>query len=374
MRRLLAVLLVAASAAAQPQPGLDARVLVASAYDEVLDGDARAFAFRVETTTPDTVLTDVGQAVTALDPESASARFRVEFQDAEISIAALDADAYRVAMPRTRAVYVDSSKAEASRGPMGLLMLHPAFGAALYSLAGDARSEVVGPDTVAELACTRARYVLTLDAAGNELALDVCFDAATSLPSEILYRDSGGVQARMTFTDVRSIGPPAPDAFAVGAPAGWRVRPYDSSSQPVLQAGDAAPAFALPDAAGETVRLGDFEGQTVLVDFWGTWCAPCVAAIPHLQQIADTYPDLVVLGVASYEDAGADPAAFAAQRGGRYRVLLADQETIDAWRVHAFPTYVVVGPDGTVAFVAVENREPDAQAALDAFLAQRFTP
>ena len=369
LRRLALLSLLTASAAAQDGTA-DARVLVAQAYDQVLDGSARSFSFRVVTTTPDTSLVDVGRAVTALDPESATARFRVEFDDAEVSIAALNGADYRVAMPRTRAVYVDSTMAEVSTGPVGLLMLHPAFGAALYSIAGDARAEVVGLDE--ETGCTRASYVLTLDAEGNQLALDVCFDIGTGLPSELTYRDSGGIEARMTFSDMTAIGPPAAGAFDVGAPADWRLAPYDSGNLPILAAGDAAPGFELVGDDGTTVSLADFRGRYVLVDFWGTWCAPCVAAIPHVQEIAESYPDLAVLGLASYEDAADDPAGFVRQRGGRYPVVRADPATVDAWRVHAFPTYVVVDPQGTVVFVAVEDRDPDAQGALDAFLASLF--
>ncbi len=369
IHRLVLLLLLAGSVAAQ-DGGTDARVLVAEAYDQVLDGSARSFSFRVVTTTPDTTLVDVGRAVTALDPESATARFRVEFDDAEISVAALSATDYRVAMPRTRAVYVDSTMAEVSTGPVGLLMLHPAFGAALYSIAGDAESEVLGLD--AEANCTRATYVLTLDAEGNELGLDACFDVETGLPSELTYRDSGGIEARMTFADMAAIGPPAAGAFDVGAPADWRLAPYDSGDLPILAVGDAAPGFELEAEDGTPVSLSDFRGRYVLVDFWGTWCAPCVEAIPHIQGIADTYPDLAVLGLASYEEDADDPAAFVRQRGGRYPVVRADQATVDAWQVHAFPTYVVVDPQGEVVFVAVEDRDPDAQGALDTFLASLF--
>ena len=367
--RLVLLLLLTGSAAAQ-DGAPDARVLVAQAYDQVLDGSARSFSFRVVTTTPDTSLVDAGRAVTALDPESATARFRVEFDGGEISVAALSETDYRVAMPRTRAVYVDSTMAEVSTGPVGLLMLHPAFGAALYSIASDAQSEALGLDAQAN--CTRARYVLTLDAEGNQLALDACFDVETGLPSELTYRDSGGIEARMTFSDMEATGPPAAGAFDVGAPAGWRLAPYDSGGLPILAAGDAAPGFALEGEDGAPVSLSDFRGRYVLVDFWGTWCAPCVEAIPHVQKIAETYPDLAVLGLASYEDAAADPAAFVRQRGGRYPVARADQATLDAWQVHAFPTYVVVDPEGSVVFVAVEDRDPDAQGALDAFLASLF--
>lgn len=377
MRPLFLLLTLAASGAAvQAQDtSQPARVLVAEAYDVLLGGTTYGFAFEVVTTTPDTTLRDVGQALAALDPETTGSQFVVTFEDAEIEVAMLNQETYSVLMPRTETVYVDSTRSEMASGPMGLLMLHPAFGAALYSIAGDARAQIVGRDSVAGAPCTRATYVLTLDAAGNELGLDVCFGDDGGLPLEIMYRDSGGITARMTFAAYEALGPASEfdaDPVALAAEIGWRLAPYDSSDLPLLEVGAAAPAFALLDTDGETVRLEDFTGQTVLVDFWGTWCAPCVAAIPHIQEIAETYPDLVVLGLASYEEPDADPAAFVAQRGGRYPILIADRETIDAWRVHAFPTYLVIDPDGTVAFVAVEGRDPDAQAALDAFLAQRL--
>ncbi len=76
-----------------------------------------------------------------------------------------------------------------------------------------------------------------------------------------------------------------------------------------------APSFELETLDGKTVRLSDLRGKVVLLDFWATWCAPCLKAAPAIKDLQDrlTASGLVVLGVSLDEDMG-KLKAFAARR------------------------------------------------------------
>ena len=62
--------------------------------------------------------------------------------------------------------------------------------------------------------------------------------------------------------------------------------------------------FSLMDLNGETVKLSDYAGKVVIIDFWATWCPPCVKEIPHFNELAEEYADkgLVVLGISVDRD------------------------------------------------------------------------
>src|SRR5699024_3533375 len=107
-----------------------------------------------------------------------------------------------------------------------------------------------------------------------------------------------------------------------------------------LQQGNTAPEFKLETMDGDTVHLSDFKGEPVIVNFWATWCPPCRAEIPDLQNIHDA-EEAVVLAVNMTESEQNEEAVveFADELQMTFPILM-DQESVvmDTYQVHAYPT------------------------------------
>lgn len=139
-------------------------------------------------------------------------------------------------------------------------------------------------------------------------------------------------------------------------------RSVDGGLVPVGETAKPAPEFALPGLNGGTVRLSDYRGKIVLVNFWGTWCEPCKEETPALQAAYQQLRDqgLMIIGVdlRKQERPGpagdADVRAFAERFGVTYPVALdVDGETARAYQVLPLPTSYIVDQTGTIRFVRV---------------------
>ncbi|HWC95248.1 MAG TPA: TlpA disulfide reductase family protein [Candidatus Sulfopaludibacter sp.] len=82
---------------------------------------------------------------------------------------------------------------------------------------------------------------------------------------------------------------------------------YAGIHQPVIAAGDSAPKFTITTDAGRTVTLPNFGGKVLILNFWASWCPPCVQETPSLSRLAQEYggKGLVVLGVSVDKDPNA---------------------------------------------------------------------
>ena len=132
-----------------------------------------------------------------------------------------------------------------------------------------------------------------------------------------------------------------------------------------LAVGDAVPDLPFPDLPGADaapLSLHDLRGETVLIEFWATWCGPCREAIPHLNALAVEFEGEPVRFLAVSLDDPATVAEFLKTTRFDARVG-ADQNAAwhDAFGVATVPTAVLIGPDGRLAAVA---RPGEADAAL----------
>jgi len=125
-----------------------------------------------------------------------------------------------------------------------------------------------------------------------------------------------------------------------------------SSAQVASLIGAQAPDFTLEDANGKSVSLRDFRGKVVIVDFWASWCGPCRAQMPYLQDLHQKLADkgLVVLGLNIGEDSEA-VTEFAKQSAYTFTLLLGGEPDVDtSYYVGAFPTTLVIDRQGKIVY------------------------
>ena len=119
-----------------------------------------------------------------------------------------------------------------------------------------------------------------------------------------------------------------------------------------------APDVSLPALGGKQVRLRDFKGKILLVDFWATWCGPCKETIPDLVRLQHRYKrdGLEVIGISLDVQGESAVAAFAKQFHMNYTVLLGNDGTARAFGgIVGIPTSFVVDRQGRIVkrFVGV---------------------
>jgi peroxiredoxin len=134
-----------------------------------------------------------------------------------------------------------------------------------------------------------------------------------------------------------------------------------------LPGGKPAPDFELVDTDGKLHRLSDYRGNTVILNFWATWCPPCREEIPSMnrawRQLAEE--DVVMLAVNMGEDEDTI-FVFTADYPAEFPLLLdRDGSVIAQWPVKGLPTTYIIAPDGSIAYRAIGGRNWDDSDIMD---------
>ncbi len=183
----------------------------------------------------------------------------------------------------------------------------------------------------------------------------------------------------LTLSGVKTNASVAAMPFALSAPEGYRIRALGAEKkkladsdkpQPgggqagkgkhktergMLEAGAKCPDFSLQDPSGKEWTLESFKGKVLVVDFWGTWCPPCRAAMPGMQALHEKYKGkpVAVVGFNFERDKKADPAKYMKDNNFTYQLLLKAEKLTSDFRVGGFPTFYVVSPTGEILWGAM---------------------
>ena len=127
------------------------------------------------------------------------------------------------------------------------------------------------------------------------------------------------------------------------------------AAAPAPWPGGPTPPLVLKDLDGREVRLDAFRGRTVVVNFWATWCAPCVEEMPSLMRLREKFaPQGLEVIAVNFQENAARIKPFLMRNGLDFPVVRDhDGSARTAWGVNVFPSSFVIGPDQKVAFVVV---------------------
>jgi peroxiredoxin len=140
--------------------------------------------------------------------------------------------------------------------------------------------------------------------------------------------------------------------------------------------GQPAPDFVLKDPAGKSVKLSDYRGKVLLLDFWATWCGPCRTTLPRLQKWHEAYKDrgLVILGLTTFEGEAEGRRLTRAQEldyvrqfkkkfNLSYGFAVSDAKNNDRnYSVSSIPTTFLIDRRGVVRFISVGASEFESAA------------
>jgi peroxiredoxin len=136
-----------------------------------------------------------------------------------------------------------------------------------------------------------------------------------------------------------------------------------------VQEGNLAPDFELTTLAGETVKLSDYQGKKVILNFWATWCPPCKAEMPHMQKFYEKNKDngieVLAVNLTNMDKEKTVIEDFVKEYGLTFGIPLDEEGTIGMqYQAYSIPTSYIIDPKGIITKKIVGPMDEDMMENL----------
>lgn len=158
--------------------------------------------------------------------------------------------------------------------------------------------------------------------------------------------------------------------LAAGARLAGAADPPESLRLTRLAQSEPGVAFSVATPDGATLRLADLKGKVVFLNFWATWCEPCLEEMPAMERLSRAYRDrgLVVLALSADREGASVVKPFLKRHGLSFPVGLdPDQSVARLYRVRALPSTYILDRKGARLFQAHGPRDWDGKEAMSFF-------
>lgn len=197
--------------------------------------------------------------------------------------------------------------------------------------------------------------------------------------SLVRFDDKPGVTRDATLCNIRTNTSVDPTLYTYTPPTGVTLAKPERAV-PLLAKGVTAPEFTALDIENKPVKLSDYRGKVVVIDFWASWCGPCKASMPHTQEVAKKLQDkglpVVLLAVDNSEERTAFESwvkTKSAELSALTFVHIPPKESVSGklFQVTGIPTQYVIDKEGVIraSFVGYGDPNNDLEKAIRAALA-----
>lgn len=205
--------------------------------------------------------------------------------------------------------------------------------------------------------------------AKSNLIYKIIIDKKDYLPLEVLQvNDRNNDFIRTRFTNITA-NIPLPSELS------WYYSTYTNEYKPAVQkeapqlisVGHSAPEWILPlYNKEENIKLSNFKGKVVLLDFWIKNCGPCIKSIPDLNALQEKFKNkkFEILGINSY-DTKEDIGWFCNKHKPNYKVLMQGKAIAEKYGVSGFPTVILIDKEGKVLFSGVDFEKSEIEKLIE---------